>query len=76
GVKEKLIEKAGAWYSYNGEKIGQGKANATTWLKENPATAKEIETKIREILLTNPDTKPDFTVDDNDVNAKETNEDF
>ena len=75
-MKEKLIEKAGAWYSYNGEKIGQGKANATTWLKENPTTAKEIETKIREILLTNPDSKPDFTVDDNDVNAKETNEDF
>ncbi len=43
GVKEKLIEKAGAWYSYNGEKIGQGKANATARLKENPATAKEIE---------------------------------
>ncbi len=75
-MKEKLIEKAGAWYSYNGEKIGQGKANATTWLKENPATAKEIETKIREILLTNPDIKPDFTVDDSDENAKETNEDF
>lgn len=45
GVKEKLIEKAGAWYSYNGEKIGQGKANATAWLKDNPATAKEIEKK-------------------------------
>lgn len=41
----KLIEKAGAWYSYNGEKIGQGKANATARLKENPATAKEIEKK-------------------------------
>ncbi len=52
-MKEKLIEKAGAWYSYNGEKIGQGKANATARLKENPATAKEIEKKVRELLLSN-----------------------
>ncbi|STU62686.1 recombinase A [Klebsiella pneumoniae subsp. ozaenae] len=49
-MKEKLIEKAGAWYSYNGDKIGQGKANAITWLKENPAAAKEIEKKVRELL--------------------------
>ena len=76
GVKEKFIEKAGAWYSYNGEKIGQGKANATTWLKENPETAKEIEKKVRDTLLSNPDSKPDFTVDDNDEHAKEGNEDF
>ena len=76
GVKEKLIEKAGAWYSYNGEKIGQGKANATNWLKENPATAKEIEKKVRELLLNNPDSKPDFSVDDSGEDVKETNEDF
>lgn len=52
-MKEKLIEKAGAWYSYNGDKIGQGKANAISWLKENPAAAKEIEKKVRELLLSN-----------------------
>ena len=74
GVKEKLIEKAGAWYSYNGDKIGQGKANAITWLKENPAAAKEIEKKVRELLLNNQDSKPDFVVDAAD--AEETNEDF
>ncbi|MFA1644640.1 MAG: recombinase RecA, partial [Enterobacteriaceae bacterium] len=74
GVKEKLIEKAGAWYSYNGDKIGQGKANAISWLKENPAAAKEIEKKIRELLLSNQDSKPDFAVDDADV--EETKEDF
>jgi recombination protein RecA len=74
GVKEKLIEKAGAWYSYNGDKIGQGKANAISWLKENPAAAKEIEKKVRELLLSNQDTKPDFTADAADV--EETNEDF
>ena len=74
GVKEKLIEKAGAWYSYNGDKIGQGKANAITWLKENPAAAKEIEKKVRELLLNNQDSTPDFAVDNNSV--EETNEDF
>ncbi|WP_407245949.1 recombinase RecA [Klebsiella pneumoniae] len=74
GVKEKLIEKAGAWYSYNGDKIGQGKANAITWLKENLAAAKEIEKKVRELLLNNQDAKPDFVVDGND--AEETEQDF
>lgn len=74
GVKEKLIEKAGAWYSYNGDKIGQGKANAITWLKENPAAAKEIEKKVRELLLNNQDSTPDFAVDGND--AEETEQDF
>jgi recombination protein RecA len=76
GVKEKLIEKAGAWYSYNGDKIGQGKANATSWLKENPAAAKEIEKKLREILLSNQTATPEFTVDDKDTGVEETNEDF
>lgn len=45
GVKHKLIEKAGAWYSYNGDKIGQGKANASNYLKENPAIAAELDKK-------------------------------
>ncbi|CQR22044.1 recombinase A [Yersinia enterocolitica] len=51
GVKHKLIEKAGAWYSYNGDKIGQGKANASNYLKENPAVAAELDKKLREMLL-------------------------
>ncbi|WP_261815952.1 recombinase RecA [Vibrio gallicus] len=51
GVKNKLIEKAGAWYSYNGDKIGQGKANAGKFLRENPETAKTIDSKLREMLL-------------------------
>ena len=45
GVKEKLIEKAGAWYSYKGEKIGQGKANATAWLKDNRKPRKRSRRK-------------------------------
>ncbi len=51
GVKHKLVEKAGAWYSYNGDKIGQGKANACKYLRENPEVAKTIDTKLRELLL-------------------------
>ena len=47
GVNAKLVEKAGAWYSYNGEKIGQGKDNAREFLRENPAIANEIDAKIR-----------------------------
>ena len=47
GVDAKIIEKAGAWYSYNGEKIGQGKDNAISFLKEN----EDIYNKIQDILL-------------------------
>jgi len=51
GVKEKLIDKSGAWYAYKGDKIGQGKANAAKYLEENPEIANEIETEIRARLL-------------------------
>ncbi|UTZ42198.1 recombinase RecA [Vibrio campbellii] len=51
GVKHKLVEKAGAWYSYQGDKIGQGKANACNYLRENPETGKTIDAKLREMLL-------------------------
>ncbi len=47
GVNNKIVEKSGAWYSYNGEKIGQGKDNVREFLKANPALAQEIEAKIR-----------------------------
>ncbi len=46
GVEHKIIDKAGAWYAYNGEKIGQGKDNVREWLKSRPEVAKEIEGKI------------------------------
>jgi recombination protein RecA len=48
GVKEGFVDKAGAWYSYNGNKIGQGKANSAKFLSENPEIAEEIEGKIRD----------------------------
>lgn len=54
GVKHKMVEKSGAWYSYNGDKIGQGKANACNYLKENPEIAKTLDKKLREMLL-NPE---------------------
>jgi recombination protein RecA len=47
GTNMKLVEKSGAWYSYKGEKIGQGKDNAREYLKEHPEVAQEIEAKIR-----------------------------
>ncbi len=50
GVAHKIVDKSGAWYAYGGEKIGQGKDNAREFLKENPAIAQEIETRIRAAL--------------------------
>jgi recombination protein RecA len=47
GSDAKIVEKSGSWYSYNGERIGQGKDNARTYLKERPALAREIENKVR-----------------------------
>lgn len=54
GSEHGFIEKSGAWYSYNGDKIGQGKDNARIFLKENPKLAQEIEAKIREKFLAKP----------------------
>jgi recombination protein RecA len=48
GVKDGIVDKAGAWYSYKGERIGQGKDNARNFLKENPEIAADIESQIRE----------------------------
>ncbi len=50
GVNAKILDKSGAWYAYNGEKIGQGKDNAREFLKENPDLAVEIENKVREAM--------------------------
>ncbi|MDE3207739.1 MAG: recombinase RecA [Pseudomonadota bacterium] len=54
GVQQKLIEKSGAWYSYKGNKIGQGKDNTRDFLKEHPDMAKEIEQHIRDNLGMGP----------------------
>ena len=54
GVKEGFVDKAGAWYAYKGDKIGQGKANACKFLEENPKIATEIETAVRDKLMPKP----------------------
>ncbi len=61
GVELEIVEKAGSWFSYNGERIGQGKENAKKYLEDNPAIADEIEAKVRE--LSQSDELPDNTDD-------------
>jgi len=51
GSAQSIIEKSGAWYSYKGERIGQGKENARTFLKEHPEVARDIEAQVRAKLL-------------------------
>jgi recombination protein RecA len=51
GVAQGLIEKSGAWFSCQGQRIGQGKENARQFLKDHPEMAKDVETKIREIMV-------------------------
>ena len=54
GVEHNIVDKAGSWYSYGKDRIGQGKENTRQFLKENPEMADEIEAKLREILLPKP----------------------
>ncbi|OCG42972.1 recombinase RecA [Gilliamella sp. Bif1-4] len=70
GVKHKLVDKAGAWYSYNGEKVGQGKANSIKFLQEHSEIAKELETKLRDLLLNSP---VDFTTPEDDISLENDN---
>jgi recombination protein RecA len=57
GVKNGMVEKAGAWYSYNEERIGQGKDNVRTFLKEHPEMADDLERRLRDELLPKPKAK-------------------
>jgi recombination protein RecA len=50
GVTARVLDKSGAWYAYNGEKIGQGKDNSREFLRDNPELAREIENKVRESM--------------------------
>lgn len=58
GVEHNLVDKAGAWYSYKGDRVGQGKENVRTFLRENPAIASEIDTNLRNILLAPAEAAP------------------
>ncbi len=64
GVEHGLIQKAGAWYSYNGDKIGQGKENTRQWLREHPEVAEEIERQLRAKLLPNGASSDEATADE------------
>ena len=65
GVKHGLIDKAGAWYSYQGDRIGQGKENVRQFLRDNPDTAQAIETQLRAELLVKP--RPAAAADDENL---------
>ena len=69
GVQNGLIDKAGSWYSYGSDRIGQGKENVREFLRANPETAAEIEHKIRAKLL--PDTVAETPADDEEAVAQE-----
>jgi len=65
GVQANIVEKSGAWFSYNGERVGQGRENAKTYLREHPEVADAIEKAIRgnaglvaEAMITGPDSEP------------------
>ena len=62
GVKEGIVDKAGAWYSYNGDRIGQGKDNVRNFLKDNPEMAQDIEQQLRARLLGQDDEPEAATV--------------
>ena len=71
GVENNIIDKAGAWYSYNGDRIGQGKEKVRDFLKENPDKADEIEAKLREMLLPKPKSADDVAIMDADESVAE-----
>ncbi|MDR3445726.1 MULTISPECIES: recombinase RecA [Dyella] len=58
GVAQNLIDKSGAWYSYKGDRIGQGKENVRQFLRDNPAIANEVDTELRKRLLVSNGTSP------------------
>ncbi len=70
GVKEGLIDKAGAWYSYNGDRIGQGKENVRSFLKENPDIANDLEKQLRDKYLNKDEKKPEDTKEKAEAKVK------
>jgi len=74
GVKHGLVNKSGAWYAYNGDKIGQGKANACKFLEDNQEIAKDIEKQIRDICLPLTNAKDAKASDELPLGEAETSE--
>ena len=74
GVKAEIVEKSGSWFSYDSQRIGQGRENVKIFLKENPDMAEEIERKIREnagLLVTDMITTPETDEDDGEKEGEE-----
>jgi len=72
GVEHKLIEKAGAWYSYKGDRIGQGKEKVRQFLKENADIAQDIEKQLRDLLLAKPvPASPDLEAESQEAELEE-----
>ncbi len=69
GVSSGIIEKSGSWFSYNGNRIGQGRENARKYIESDPAMAAELEAKIRDVLKQR-------TIDGTDDNADEDSDDY
>ncbi|MEX1199895.1 MAG: recombinase RecA [Methylophaga sp.] len=67
GVSQEIVEKSGAWYSYDSNRIGQGKDNVRQFLKENPAIADDIEAKIRAVMLPPKQPRTSKAVDEADT---------
>jgi recombination protein RecA len=64
GVTHNLIDKAGAWYSYNGDRIGQGKEKVRQYMKDNPEMMQEIDQKLRDLLLVKPKVRGEEDLDE------------
>jgi recombination protein RecA len=73
GVEHKIVEKAGSWYSFDGNKIGQGKDNAMSYLKDNPETLQVIEKQLYEIILPETKTGKDSTKEEKKNKKEEEN---
>jgi recombination protein RecA len=76
GTLSKIVVKTGAWFSYNGAKIGQGKVNAMKYLDENPEIADEIEQKIRDYFKTNNNYEETVSLGDEEVAKPVENDDL
>jgi len=78
GVENNLVEKSGSWFSYNGQRVGQGKDNARQFFKNNPDQAQELENQLRETLMPDPrqskDESEDAAAVDTDGESNNTNE--
>lgn len=64
GVKHEIVEKSGAWFSYKGQRVGQGRENGKQFLRDNPAVAEEIEREIRSAVMPKPITDAELAASD------------